>query len=465
MNKKISIILVIFFLMSGSITVSSAKMIQTNESMLMNYFNIPNDHYEQLIINQEPTSLHTNENTVAFSNNILQLIEQIDTALMIQFIEELTSFGPRLTTTQACKDAGKYIYNEMKDLGLEVSYHNWTSSASFYGSNIEGVLPGVDPSNEDILIVCGHYDTVQNSPGADDNGAGTAAVLAAATILSQYSFNYTIRFVTFDGEEQGLFGSRYYAERVYENEEPVISVFNLDMMGYAPDVDSESKVILFDNEPSSWITDLTIDVSQTYVDAINLEVVHGGYSGRSDHASFHAAGVDAIFYFEYEFNPNYHSSQDILENMNPSYAANVTKLMLGTVVELAELVPQQGPNVPAKPTGRANGKINVEYDYKTSVIDPNADKIYLMWNWGDGTTSDWLGPYDSGSQITTAHTWNTEGDFEIMVKAKDIYEQESEWSDPLSVSMPKSKLSLLSDLFIQLKYFKIFEHLLDQIIL
>ena len=61
-------------------------------------------------------------------------------------------------------------------------------------------------------------------------------------------------------------------------------------------------------------------------------------------------------------------------------------------------------------------------------------------NQGDDTYSGWLGPYDSGEIIKTSHVWSVIGSFEVKVKAKDIHFLESEWSDPLSITMPKDNL-------------------------
>jgi hypothetical protein len=97
------------------------------------------------------------------------------------------------------------------------------------------------------------------------------------------------------------------------------------------------------------------------------------------------------------------------------------------------------PNKPNKPTGQTNGKINVEYTYSTSTTDSNGDQVYYKWNWGDGTTSDWLGPNASGQISQAKHTWKKKGSYPITVKAKDIYGAESNWSDPLPITMPLSQ--------------------------
>ena len=59
--------------------------------------------------------------------------------------------------------------------------------------------------------------------------------------------------------------------------------------------------------------------------------------------------------------------------------------------------------------------------------------------WGDITNSSWLGPFESGEECNNSHIWFEEGNFEIRVKAKNELGVESSWSDPLSISMPKSK--------------------------
>jgi len=97
------------------------------------------------------------------------------------------------------------------------------------------------------------------------------------------------------------------------------------------------------------------------------------------------------------------------------------------------------PEKPEKPTGPDSGKIGVTYLFSTSAIDPNDDQLYYMWDWGDGNVSDWIGPFDSGKRTSASHQWNEKGTYSIRVKAKDIYGEESDWSDPFSIIMPKNQ--------------------------
>jgi hypothetical protein len=108
------------------------------------------------------------------------------------------------------------------------------------------------------------------------------------------------------------------------------------------------------------------------------------------------------------------------------------------------------PNKPSRPFGPTSGKTDTLYTYQTVATDPDGDKVYYKWDWGGDITSDWLGPYDSDEFCYEAHSWSSKGSYEIQVKAKDEYGAESDWSDPLPVSMPKNKLSSIDSLFLQL---------------
>jgi hypothetical protein len=96
------------------------------------------------------------------------------------------------------------------------------------------------------------------------------------------------------------------------------------------------------------------------------------------------------------------------------------------------------PNKPNTPTGEASGKIDVEYTYTSSAIDPDNDPIYYIFNWGDGTDSGWLGPIDSGITYEVNHIWKKKGNYEIKTRVKDSNGLISSWSDPLPITMPYS---------------------------
>jgi len=117
------------------------------------------------------------------------------------------------------------------------------------------------------------------------------------------------------------------------------------------------------------------------------------------------------------------------------------------------------PNRPEKPSGHVSGTAGVEYTYKTITTDPNDDMVYYKWDWGDGNHSDWVGPYNSGEEISMLHTW-TKGSYKISVKAMDTNGDESPWSEPLPVSMPRIKQLNRPLLFQLIQRFPILEKIL-----
>ncbi|UCB59169.1 MAG: hypothetical protein JSV67_02400 [Thermoplasmatales archaeon] len=96
------------------------------------------------------------------------------------------------------------------------------------------------------------------------------------------------------------------------------------------------------------------------------------------------------------------------------------------------------PHTPNKPIGPLAGRIMDYCDYSCIGTEPEGQEIYYLFNWGDGYDSGWLGPYDSGESCIATYFWSDQGDYEIRVKIKDVHGGESDWSDPLSVRMPRN---------------------------
>jgi len=95
-------------------------------------------------------------------------------------------------------------------------------------------------------------------------------------------------------------------------------------------------------------------------------------------------------------------------------------------------------SAPNKPTiyGPTSGSINSPHTYQLYATDPEDSDIYYYVNWGDGTNSGWLGPYSSGEECEATHTWTQRSQYKITLKAKDIYNYESE-ETTLNVNMPR----------------------------
>ncbi len=459
MKNKTPIILICLMLIGSVIPVSGIVMsddiIVTNEDPIENYREKvkslddgrvapePGDLavdfvYPDFIYGTQKISKPIKSSLGVNNEVIIDILINIDESLILGYLENLTDFGPRVTGTTECAAAGDYIYNEFVNMGLEARYQDW-SYGGWIDRNIEGTLEGVNETSNEIYIICAHYDTVHDSPGADDDGSGVAAVLAAAYLMSQYQFNHTIRFVAFSGEEQGLLGSHKYAEEAEANDDNIIAVLNADMIGFAISEEDGNNLKIYENEASEWVTDFTILIGEKYYDYIELTLIPSGYTWGSDHYSFWEYGYDAIFYHEYEFNWYYHSPDDTIENMNMSYTIKSTKVIIATLCEFGQAYligdPPETPDIPQGPTEGIEGE---ELTFSASTIDPDGDQLYYKFDWGDNTYSDWVGPINSGETIDVSNFWNEQGIYQVRVKAKDINNRLSNWSDPLDVTITEN---------------------------
>jgi hypothetical protein len=122
----------------------------------------------------------------------------------------------------------------------------------------------------------------------------------------------------------------------------------------------------------------------------------------------------------------------------------------GPIFHISVITDNTAPNKPYKPSGDIKGKVGETYTYSTRTTDPNGDQVYFKWDWGDGNVSEWLGPYEGAEEATAQKTWNVKGDYSIKVKAKDPSGAESDWSDPLSIKMPKNNVYQFRFAFLQI---------------
>lgn len=90
--------------------------------------------------------------------------------------------------------------------------------------------------------------------------------------------------------------------------------------------------------------------------------------------------------------------------------------------------PPKIPDAPS-PSWLEEGVPLETYPFTASTTDPEGDKLFYMWDWGDGNITDWIGPYDSGETVSASHTWDEIGNYEIKIRAKDEYNTKSDWSE------------------------------------
>jgi outer membrane protein assembly factor BamB len=98
------------------------------------------------------------------------------------------------------------------------------------------------------------------------------------------------------------------------------------------------------------------------------------------------------------------------------------------------------PDAPTAPTiiGKIKGKVEKSYDYIFRSTSPVGNDIFYQIDWGDGSITDWIGPYNSGERITLNHSWTDKGTYTIKARAKDIDNNWGPWGE-LEVTMPKNK--------------------------
>jgi hypothetical protein len=116
-------------------------------------------------------------------------------------------------------------------------------------------------------------------------------------------------------------------------------------------------------------------------------------------------------------------------------------LLFGDPAQLLKSpTPSNPPTQPTKPVGPTLGIWNVEYTYTSSATEPDNEQLYYLFDWGDGSTSGWLGPFTSGQIGTGAHTWTELGTYNVKVKARDIWGAGSAWSEILVVTIADNNI-------------------------
>jgi hypothetical protein len=93
------------------------------------------------------------------------------------------------------------------------------------------------------------------------------------------------------------------------------------------------------------------------------------------------------------------------------------------------------PFIPNKPSGITFGYTNITYKFVTKTSDPDNDQIEYLFDWGDNSNEIWIGSYSSNELVSYQHSWKKPGVYEIRVKAKDIFNNQSGWSSPLTVAI------------------------------
>ncbi len=281
---------------------------------------------------------------------IREIIDRVDRDDLHRLMEDLTGEDEvliggetrRILTRNSYQTEGiawatQFAYERLEDLGLAVEYHDYSWNGNSW-RNVVAEQPGTaDP--EQIYVICGHIDSMPTgplAPGADDNASGSTAVLVSAAVLSRYSFENTIRYVLFTGEEQGLIGSQYYVNDCLAAGDSISGALNFDMIAYDGDGDGAMEVYSGTTETSNALGDLFLDTISVY--GLDLDPAHYLSSPSwSDQYRFWQAGYPALVGIEPfgDFNPNYHTVNDTLAGCDLDYLTGIVRAAAGTLARLA----------------------------------------------------------------------------------------------------------------------------------
>jgi len=281
---------------------------------------------------------------------IQSVIDETNLDSLIFFVEELsgevqTIIGGSPYTIQARSKyqpvandkAADYIKQKLNSYGLATfDQQGWSST----GRNVYGVQTGTHFPNQKYII-CAHYDdrpTGPIAPGADDNASGTAAVLEAARILTQYLSKYTIIYALWDEEEDGLDGSEYFAYQAYLAGDSIMGVINLDMIAWDSNSNNIADLHTRPIGSSLFLKDKMMEINNLYNVGLTLDVKNPG-GGGSDHVSFWNYNYGAILLIEdgTDFNAYYHTTNDKVQYFNQPYFLMMSKTAIGTFATLAEV--------------------------------------------------------------------------------------------------------------------------------
>jgi hypothetical protein len=204
-------------------------------------------------------------------------------------------------------------------------------------------IPGaVYPESE--IIVGGHLDSQNYSnpnaaPGADDNASGTAAALEMARVLmaTGYQPAFTLRFMGFAAEEAGLIGSDVYAQEASNRGDDIRVMMNYDMLGYRNQGSPDRDFNIVWYTGSEAYSDLHAATALAYT-TLN-PVMSTSYRSSSDSWSFYSWGYHTLFCIETDFNPYYHSQNDLLQYVDVPYATDIIRAGLAMLLTLDMLPP------------------------------------------------------------------------------------------------------------------------------
>ena len=264
--------------------------------------------------------------------------------------------GERSPSTSQARLAGveDYIEREFRSFGLSVE----SDSFVYWGKSYRNVIARAGAERGAPLTILGaHFDSVEGSPGADDNASGVAVLLEAARILSGLRLRSQVAFCAFNLEELNMVGSTHFAKRLKSQGAKVGAMVSLEMVGYTDSRSGSQKYPAglrwfypdrgdFIGIIGNWRSAPLLRRFAGSVRQINglpvetLTVLGNGFLvpqvRLSDHAPFWDLGYPALLVTDTAFfrNPHYHGPSDTLETIDLEFMAKVCQGVVNGVLNL-----------------------------------------------------------------------------------------------------------------------------------
>ncbi|MFQ5543840.1 MAG: M20/M25/M40 family metallo-hydrolase [Nitrospiria bacterium] len=286
----------------------------------------------------------------------------IDNTDIIRHIRALEGERHPETAPNALEKAADYLFSKMKSFDLKVQKASIQRSSHH---NVVASLPSRQAENgasgEGVLVIGAHLDTVEKSPGADDNASGLAVLLEVARSLAPFTGNHPVEFVAFTLEETGFIGSEAYLQDAEKKGIPIWGAIILECVGYTsvrPGSQETPPGLPFDlpgrgdfigvvgnstSEPMQKCFELSAKSERPMLPSIRLSVPGRGEgipdTRRSDHVPFWDRDLPAIMLTDTANfrNPHYHRTSDRLLTLDVPFITSVARALAKTVFNLAGL--------------------------------------------------------------------------------------------------------------------------------
>jgi Zn-dependent M28 family amino/carboxypeptidase len=245
---------------------------------------------------------------------------------------KMLSAEPRVPGSQWHKTMERYIRLQFTDYGYSIHPSP---------KGVANVVGEIGPPDAPLFVMGAHYDSVPDSPGADDNASGVAALLEVARAFAEWVREGTtpltrrVQLVAYDEEERGLLGSMAHCAELKAAKANVTGMISLEMLGFTsdkqtviPGVKVGSKrgdfLAIVANESSEKLL-YTLDEESFLLPVEQLVVAKGSQAsqlaGLSDHGAFWAHGWPALLMTDTAFlrNPHYHQATDTADTLDYNF--------------------------------------------------------------------------------------------------------------------------------------------------